>query len=161
MQRSSGRYANHSMTSPASIRHILLAEDNAADEVLVGEAPREHGVACNLHVVKDGAPAISFILELDSHGETAPRLDLLLLDMHLPGHNGGDIMRTLRSTERHSQKPVIVMSSSEAPGLRNTAGEHHTLHFFLKPSSFDEFMFPGDIVKGVLANIPSATGGGA
>ena len=57
--------------------HILLAEDNAADEILVREALREHDVACNLHVVKDGAQAISFILDLD--GAAEPRLDLELM----------------------------------------------------------------------------------
>ena len=149
------------MTSPAVIRHILLAEDNAADEVLVREALREHNVACNLHVVKDGAQAISFILDLDRNGEAEPCLDLLLLDMHLPRHDGTDILRTLRSTEHHSQKPVIVMSSSEAPGLRNTSDERAALYFFQKPSSLDEFMLLGGIVKGVLANFASTAGGGA
>jgi CheY-like chemotaxis protein len=148
------------MTSQATISHILLAEDNAADEVLVREALREHDVACDLHVVKDGAQAISFILHRDTHGETEPRLDLLLLDMHLPRHDGADILRTLRSTEHHSQKPVIMMSSSEPPDLRSTAGEHPALYFFQKPSTLDEFMQLGGIVKGVLANSASAAGGG-
>ncbi len=141
--------------------HILLAEDNAADEVLVREALREHDVACDLHVVKDGAQAISFILNLDSNSANEPRIDLLLLDMHLPRHDGGDILRALRSTRHHSQKPVIVMSSSESPGLRNTADEHHALYFFHKPSSLDEFMVLGGIVKGVLAGLTSVAGGGA
>lgn len=155
------------MIFPATTRHILLAEDNAADEVLVREALREHGVACDLHVVKDGAQAISFILDLDSRGRTADPLDLLLLDMHLPRHDGGDILRTLRSTEHHSQKPVIVMSSTEAPDLRDTADRNHALYFFQKPSTLDEFMRLGGIVKGVLAGIGparytgSAAGGGA
>jgi CheY-like chemotaxis protein len=135
--------------------HILLAEDNAADELLVREALREHNVACALHVVNDGAQAISFIRNLDRNSGIEPRLDLLLLDMHLPRHDGADILHTLRSTEHHSQKPVILMSSSEAPNVRNTA----CTHFFHKPSTLDEFMLLGGIVKGVLTNIASSAGG--
>jgi len=141
--------------------HILLAEDNAADELLVREALREHGVACDLHVVRDGAQAISFILHLDTNGSAEPRLDLLLLDMHLPRHDGDEILRTLRSTEHHSQKPVIVMSSSEAPRLRDTAHTHDALYFFHKPSSLDEFMLLGGIVKGVLNRLTPIAGGAA
>jgi DNA-binding response OmpR family regulator len=149
------------MPPQAANRHILLAEDNPADEVLVREALREHGVTCDLHVVKDGDQAISFILNLDSKGADEPRLDLLLLDMHLPRRDGADILRALRSTEHHSQKPVIVMSSSGSTGLRNTALEHDALYFFHKPSSLDEFMLLGGIVKGVLAGLTQIAGGGA
>jgi CheY-like chemotaxis protein len=149
------------MTPQAATRYILLAEDNAADEVLVREALREHHVACNLHVVKDGAEAISFILSLDTNQAAESHLDLLLLDMHLPRHDGGDILRTLRATEHHSQKPVIVMSSAESPDLLKTAGGHDALYFFRKPSTLDEFMLLGGIVKGVLDGLTSAAGGGA
>jgi CheY-like chemotaxis protein len=149
------------MTPHAATRHILLAEDNAADELLVREALREHDVTCNLHVVTDGAQAISFIRNLDSSGVTEPRLDLLLLDMHLPRHDGADILRALRSTEHHSQKPVIVMSSSEAPHLRDTADQLDALYFFRKPSTLDEFMLLGGIVRDVLDGRMQMTGGGA
>ena len=148
------------MPSQTATRHILLAEDNAADEALVREALREHNVACRLHVVKDGAQAISFILNMDREGVDEPHLDLLLLDMHLPRRDGADILRALRSTEHHSQKPVIVMSSSDAPHLRDTA-DHDALYFFHKPSTLDEFMLLGGIVRDVLNDRMRIAGGGA
>jgi CheY-like chemotaxis protein len=138
------------MTIETVPSEILLAEDNPADAALVREALKEHDIPCSLHVVKDGAQAISFILKLDSD-RSEPRLDLLLLDLHLPKHHGTDILRTLRSTERYAQKPVIVMTSSSSPVDREMAEKNAAMHFFTKPSSLEEFMLLGGIIKDVLA----------
>jgi hypothetical protein len=47
---------------------IVLFEDNPADVGLVRAALQEHGVDCELRVVRDGEEALSFIdiLDLDS-----------------------------------------------------------------------------------------------
>ncbi len=130
---------------------ILLAEDNAADVGLVREALKEHGVDCGLHIVKDGAQAIAFLNQVDQDPKW-PRLDLLLLDMHLPKHDGEDILKRLRSTERYAQTPVIVMTSSLSPHDERTAERHAALHYFRKPSSLMQFLELGGIVKSVLTS---------
>ncbi|HEY1340441.1 MAG TPA: response regulator [Bryobacteraceae bacterium] len=128
---------------------ILLAEDNAADITLVREALREHRLDCALHVMRDGAQAIAFLERLDADpGE--PRLDLVLVDMHLPKRDGEDILRRLRSTERYAQTPVIVMTASDSPDDRQRAEKHAALHYFRKPSSLTEFIELGAIVRSIL-----------
>jgi two-component system response regulator len=137
------------MAQESVLSEILLAEDDAGDAGLVREALKEHDVACVLHVVKDGAQAISFILNLEKD-RNEPRLDLLLLDMHLPRHDGGDILRALRSTEHYARKPVIVMSSLATPADRQIAETQGAVHYFQKPSNLAEFMLLGGVVKQVL-----------
>ena len=80
-------------------RYILLAEDNPADVQLVREALEDRAVQCGLHVVPDGAQAISFIEQVD-RSSTLPCPSLLLLDLHLPKRNGEEILRYLRASER-------------------------------------------------------------
>ena len=41
-------------------------------------------------------------------------LDCLLLDLHMPGINGFDVLETLRS--RHMPVPVIVITAHDEPG---------------------------------------------
>jgi CheY-like chemotaxis protein len=135
---------------------ILLAEDNAADVALVREALKEHDVACDLRIVSDGAQAIAFLRSLDSLTHQ-PCPDLLLVDLHLPKHDGADILRALRSTERCARTPVIVMSSSGAPADREMAEKHAALHYFKKPSSLAEFLLLGGVVKGILDGKRSAS----
>jgi len=129
---------------------ILIAEDNAADLALVREALKEHQVECSLHVSNDGAKAIAFLHALDVDPK-APQLDLVLLDMHLPKRDGEDVLKTLRSTDRYGQTPVIVMTASDSPEAQQTAEKNAALYYFRKPSSLSEFMQLGALVRSVLS----------
>ena len=128
---------------------IILAEDNAADVVLVREALKEHHVDCVLHVIRDGAEAITFIENLDADPK-APPLDLLLLDMHLPKREGQDVLRRLRTSRRYAQTPVLIMTSLESTLIADNVLRHAALSYFRKPSTLDEFMQLGAIVQRLL-----------
>ena len=129
--------------------YILLAEDNPADVQLVREALEDREVQCGLHVVPDGAQAISFIEQVD-RSSTLPCPSLLLLDLHLPKRNGEEILRYLRASERCGRTPVVVLTSSESPRDVENATRHAALHYFRKPSALDEFLTLGDIVKDII-----------
>lgn len=137
------------MASVCSQRHILLAEDNPSDVLLVREALQEHHIECKLHVMADGEEAMTFIDQLDAQGST-PCPDLLLLDWHLPKRDGEEIMRHLRASERCAQTPVIILTASDSPNHRQVAERNAALHYFRKSASFDTFMEIGVLVKQVL-----------
>jgi CheY-like chemotaxis protein len=130
-------------------RYILLAEDNPADVQLVREALQDRSVACDLHVVRDGEQAIAFLDRLDANSKlNCP--SLFLLDLHLPKRDGAEIMRRLRASERCGQTAVVVLTSSESPRDLESAERHAALHYFRKPSSLEQFLTLGDIVKGII-----------
>jgi len=128
---------------------ILVAEDSAPDVGLVRMALAEQNVDCDLEVIGDGAKVLSYFDKID-RDPAHPPLDLVLLDMHLPKHDGEDILRKLRSTERYSQTPVIVMTASDSPVDYANAERHAAMHYFRKPLNFAEFMELGVIVKNIL-----------
>jgi CheY-like chemotaxis protein len=132
---------------------ILLAEDNSADVILVREAFAEHQLHCNLHVVKDGAEAIAFIESLDRDPKE-PRLDLVLLDMHLPKRDGDEVLESVRSSAHYAQTPVIIMSGSDSPADREKAARYPALHYFRKPASLAEFLQLGAIARSILTARP-------
>jgi CheY-like chemotaxis protein len=137
------------MTTETPTFEIVLAEDNPADVTLVREALKEHGLECVLHVIQDGEQAIAFVESLD-RDPNKPRLDLLLLDMHLPKRDGDEILERLRCTERYARTPVVVMTSSDSPQDHENAQKHAALHYFKKPLSLGEFMELGAIVRAIL-----------
>jgi len=145
------------MKTETPIAEILLAEDNLMDVTLVREALSEYKVPCVLKVTRDGEEAITLIESLDADPES-PRLDLLLLDMHLPKRDGGDILKRLRSTGRYAKTPVIVMTGVDARALDPEAASQGPLVYFQKPSSLGEFMKLGSLVRRVLALDPKAAG---
>jgi CheY-like chemotaxis protein len=69
---------------------------------LVREALDRHEVNCALHVLCDGEKALDLLNRIDS--ESGPsQLDLLILDMHLPGRDGNEILGKLHSTKRYAR----------------------------------------------------------
>ena len=137
------------MDSTRSPSQIVLAEDNPADVGLVREALREHNICHELRVISDGEEALAFIdrLNLDSK---IPCPDVLLLDLHLPKHDGGEILRYLRASERCGQTPVVVLTSSDSPWDHQTADHNAAIHYFRKPLTLGQFMQLGRIVKEVI-----------
>lgn len=137
------------MDSARFTSRIVLAEDNPADVGLVREALREHKIDYELRVLSDGEEAMAFIdrLKLDTQ---IPCPDVFLLDMHLPKHDGGEVLRYFRASERCGQTPVVVLTSSDSLGDRQNAEKNAAVHYFRKPLSLAQFMQLGKIVKDVM-----------
>jgi len=138
------------VTSPTRGKHIVLAEDNLADVALVRMALENSALIYELRVLDDGEKAIAFIEQSDANPK-ACRIDLLLLDMHLPKCDGEEILKCLRSSDRYAETPVVVMTASDAPHDLAQAKKHAAMHYFRKPSNFAEFMRLGSIVRDLLS----------
>lgn len=127
---------------------ILLAEDNGGDVFLVRRALEEHAIPHTLEVVPDGARAIDLIGKL---GEEKPCPDLFLLDLNLPSADGHQVLREFRRHPRCQSTPVIVVSSSDAPGDKAAISKLGIAGYFRKPSGLDEFMKLGEVIRGVMS----------
>jgi CheY-like chemotaxis protein len=128
---------------------ILIAEDNPADVALVREALKTNNIDCVLHVLTDGEKALARIDSLDSDPKM-PQVDLLILDMHLPKHDGEAVLQRLRSTRHYARTPVIVMTSLSSPAFEQKAGKDAAMLCFPKPSTVDELLELGLVVRNVL-----------
>jgi CheY-like chemotaxis protein len=129
----------------ASAIQIFLAEDNPADVRLIREALKLHEVDFDLHVFEDGEKAISFVSSLANTSEICP--DLILLDLNLPKTDGRDILKRIRQIGRTRTVPVVVLSSSESPRDRAEAAKLGADRYVRKPSTLDEFLAIGALVK--------------
>lgn len=86
----------------ADRRRILLAEDDeVAAKLVIYRLARETGLDV-LHAT-DGPHALSIL-------ESQP-VDLAILDVHLPGADGFDILARLRARPEHEDLPVIMLTA--------------------------------------------------
>jgi len=108
------------------------------------------GIDCALFVKEDGETALAFLEALDADPK-AIRIDLLLLDVHLPKLDGEGVLKRLRSMEHCAQTPVIVMTASDAAEDHDMAEKHAAIHYFRKPDNLDQFMQLGVIVRDILS----------
>lgn len=78
--------------------------------------------------------------------ESAPNPSLLILDLHLPGQSGLDVLRWVREQPRLKQLPVVLLSSDVDPELCRRAYESGVNCFLVKPTKFNELV---ELVKGL------------
>ena len=125
---------------------ILLIEDNPADVYLIREALKENNVECTLHVAADGKDA----LEMLNRGlPGGARLDLIILDLNLPRHDGLEILDRLRDMGKGSI-PVVVLTSSDSPRDRQTAIDLGAIRYLRKPSGLEQFLSLGLVFRDLL-----------
>jgi len=136
------------MTTETKPFEILLAEDSEGDAELVRQALKEHNIDCSLHIVSDGARAIEFINRIDTDPNARP-MDLLLLDLRLPICDGDEVLTRLRSTKHYAHTPVIVMTGLGASAVKEKVIRHDALLYFEKPSTLDEFLQLGSMIRQV------------
>ena len=136
--------ASAQQVEPVAVR-ILLAEDNRADAILVRHALTTHRVTGELHIVIDGEEAFRTIDRIDHGLLDLP--DIVLLDLNLPRREGTEVLGYLRRSQRCSQLPVVIVTSSDAPRDRELTAALGISAYFRKPSDYDEFMELGGLVR--------------
>src|SRR5260370_15763178 len=90
---------------------ILVAEDNPADVYLIRAALQEHGIDLPLQVAADGREVLQIICQLEGMAET--QLNLIILDLNLPRHDGIEILQRLRESEGLRHVPLVGFASSD------------------------------------------------
>jgi CheY-like chemotaxis protein len=117
---------------------ILLVEDNAADLRLAQEVLRETQLDHHLLVARDGEEAMLVLRQQGPHA-TAPRPDLVLLDLNLPRKHGQEVLTEIKTDPRLKTIPVLILSTSKAERDVRACYEAHANCFLTKPVSIDEF----------------------
>ena len=125
---------------------LLLVEDSPADVYLVEEAMRSEGLPFSIDVAEDGESAIRKIDAMDARAEIRIPT-VMLLDMNVPRRTGLEVLARLRQSERCKDIPVVMISSSDLPTERQRALQLGAADYFRKPSSLDEFMELGKVVR--------------
>ncbi len=118
---------------------ILLVEDNPADIRLTQEGLKEAKIANRLHAVTSGQEALDFVHRRGGH-RNAPRPDVILLDLNLPGIDGHAVLRRLKADPALRTIPVVVLTSSDAEADIVRSYEEHANCFISKPIDFAGFL---------------------
>jgi two-component system OmpR family response regulator len=107
---------------------VLVVEDNRDMGPYVRQGLREHGFAVDL--VADGLQGLDFA--------ATGVYDLLILDRMLPGCDGLDLLRRLRS--RGVMTPAIFLTARGAVGDRVEGLDSGADDYLVKPFSFAELL---------------------
>jgi CheY-like chemotaxis protein len=118
---------------------VLLVEDNPGDVRLTREALKEGKVRNNLSVVGDGVEALAF-LHREGNYSSAPRPDIILLDLNLPRKDGRQVLAEVKADPELRRIPVVVLTTSKAEEDILKTYELHANCFITKPVDFEHFI---------------------
>ena len=131
------------MNEPA---HILLVEDNRMDVELTLDAFNEAKLLNTIHVASNGQEALDYLFGRDQYADrnAFPLPNLILLDLKLPGIDGFEVLRQIKSTSILKRLPVVILTSSKEEGDRALSYDYGANSYLVKPVSFDGFL---DVVR--------------
>ncbi len=118
---------------------VLLIEDNPAQILVLQEILEESGVALDLRVFEDGEAALA-ALRGESGKKKPTRPDLIMLDLNLPGKDGRQILKEIKTDQKLQVIPVIVLSTSQADEDIRQCYRLGANCYIIKPVDLDEFI---------------------
>lgn len=127
------------MNAATSAFQILLIEDDPADARLAQIALKEAKVYSVVHHVRDGVEALDFLHRKAPDFATAPRPDLVLLDLNMPRMDGRQVLQAMKGDPDLKTIPVVVLTTSDVD--RDIAASYAlgANSFVTKPMDVDEF----------------------
>ena len=125
---------------------VLLVEDSPGDVRLTREAFRVANKSIHLHVASDGVEAMAFLRREGVH-ISAPRPDLILLDLNLPKMDGRQVLALIKADAKLKTIPTVVLTTSELEADVASSYQLQVNCYLSKPAQWDAF---ATLVKSVI-----------
>lgn len=118
---------------------VLLIEDNSDDAALTMRALKQAKVRNRVRLAVTGVEALAMLRREGRYVE-APRPDLILLDLNLPGKDGREVLAEIKADEQLRHIPVVVVTGSRAPADVVQTYRLHANAYVTKPIDTQEFL---------------------
>ncbi|MDX1974818.1 MAG: ATP-binding protein [Rickettsiales bacterium] len=122
-------------TPKSTLANILLVDDRKADLELTKIALLDKAeIECNVLTARDGEEAHNILCHAKS---TEDRIDLIVLDINMPGMDGFELLKHVRKDEGLKDTAVIICSGSNHEMDKKLATSLGVIGCLVKPPSFD------------------------
>jgi CheY-like chemotaxis protein len=118
---------------------VLYVEDDDSAAFLFQLALRDVETTPQLFRVTHGDEATAFLTQTGSYRE-APRPNLVLLDLNLPGKSGFDILAAIKAAPQLRDIPILVFSASPRPSDRERSLQLGADDYLVKGMEYETFV---------------------
>ena len=120
---------------------LLIVEDNPQDLELALRALTKAKLANHIHVARDGAEALEFILCEGPHAarSIANGPKVILLDLKLPKIDGLEVLKRIKADPRTKMIPVVMLTSSKEQSDVVESYKLGVSSYIVKPVDFERF----------------------
>jgi two-component system response regulator len=118
---------------------ILLVDDDADCRMLIRDAINESKVSNYVYEAANSQEAMDFLL---CRGEWAhaPRPGLIYLDIEMPGMNGIELLKWIKSQEKLRDIPVVMMTGVSDEVQMRLAADAGANSYTIKPAKAEQFL---------------------
>jgi chemotaxis family two-component system response regulator Rcp1 len=127
------------------LHHLLLVEDNPADQRLACEVWEESSSRIKLHIVGDGSEASDFLYRKAKY-HSAPVPDLIILDLNLPKKHGSELLEEIKNDPMLKRIPVVILTTSNSRVDIANSYDLHANCYLMKPLDYDAYL---DILRSI------------
>ena len=118
---------------------LLLIDDEDAAAFLFELALRESGMHYQVFRSSDGEQGLAF-LQRSGRYHSAPRPDLVILDLNLPKKTGLEILAEMQRNALMRDIPVVVLTSSSLISDKRLSLSFGAKSFITKPHTFEAYV---------------------
>lgn len=121
---------------------ILSIEDDPDDQMLLRMALTRNRISNRIISFSNGMDALDYLLRQsryaspDKYGMPA----VVLLDLKLPGMNGLEVLRQLRTHEPTRLLPIVILTSSREQQDVADSYRHGCNSYIQKPVNYEDFV---------------------
>ena len=114
---------------------ILLIQDNKPDIALIKKLFKRLQIVTNITVIQSGDQASNLITK----GLLQPVPHIILLDINLPGTNGLQLLKLLKTSQSYKFIPVIILTTSDRRSQITQAYYNYANTYLTKPIDISQF----------------------
>lgn len=119
------------------VLRVLMADDDSDDRSFVLDALYQAKVQNELDCVEDGEQLLDYLRARGAFF-SAPRPDLILLDLNMPRKDGFEALAEIKADPELRAIPVIVFTSSSTPEDVTRAYQLGASGYIRKPMTFEQ-----------------------
>jgi CheY-like chemotaxis protein len=121
-----------------SKKHIIvIVDDDTDDREIIRDAFMSNHKNHRQYVfIENGDKLLEYLQ--DAENENIPAL--ILLDLNMPGKDGREVLKEIKSNERFRQIPTIVFTTSNSQKDRQTSYSLGANCFITKPDTFNKLV---------------------
>jgi len=112
-------------------KHILVVDDDVRNIFSLTSVLEEHGM--NVSFAENGRDAIAKL-------ESTPGIDLVLMDVMMPGMDGYDTTRNIREHSEFRNLPIIALTAKAMKGDREKCIEAGASDYITKPVDTEQLL---------------------
>ena len=112
--------------------HILLADDDEGDRLIFGDAFSELKIKSVVHFTNNGMDLMTY---LNEEGSRLP--DLIFLDLNMPGKNGLECLKEIKSNEKLCDILIAIYSTSDNEKDMEETFSNGANIYITKPNDFN------------------------